>query len=380
MKKIKTTKIVFTGGGSGGHIYPIISIIRELKLISSDPTLEMFFAGPKNEIYRKLLKNEGLVVKSISSGKVRRYLKFNSFFQNFIDLAFKIPFGILQSIFFLIFNRPKLIFSKGGYGSVTIIFAAKILGIPVFLHESDSVVGMANKEIANSAAKVFTSFEKTEGLTNKNVVWVGNPLREGICNGNKETAKQLFNIKTDNPIVLILGGSLGSVRINNEIFEIAGKLLNNFELIHQTGNNNFENLKKELSVILSNEEQGKYHLYPFLNEEQLKNAYAIADIIIARAGSGTIFELAACGKPSILVPLPESAQNHQVKNAYLYSETGASLIIEETNFNSHYFLKLLTNLINDKEALEKLSQSALAFSKPDASKIIAKHINEYLLK
>lgn len=373
-------KIVFTGGGSGGHIYPIISIVRELKLIYLESSIDILFIGPKDKRYVESLKEEGIIVKPVLSGKLRRYSGFTPFFQNIFDLGFKIPFGFLQSFFILIFNRPKLIFSKGGYGAIGTTLAAKVLKIPVFLHESDVIIGMANSKIARFATKIFTSFENTEGLSNGNVVLVGNPLREGSCSGNKEEAKKLFNIRTNNPVVLIMGGSLGSVRINNEIFEVAGSLLKNFELIHQTGKKNFENLKKELSIILSAEEQTKYHLYPFLNEEYIKNAYALADIVITRSGSGTIFQLAGCGKPSILIPLPESAQNHQVKNAYAYSKTGAALVIEENNFNSHYFLKFLIDLMNNEEKLTKLSQSALAFSRPDASKIIAQHINEYLLK
>lgn len=372
-------RIVFTGGGSGGHIYPIISIIRELKSLSDLP-VEITFIGPRNKGHKEILEKEGIKVKTISSGKVRRYLGLKSLFQNFIDLVFKVPFGIFESFFILLFKRPKLIFSKGGYGSVPVVLTAKFLGIPVFLHESDSILGLANKEIANSAVKVFTSFEKTEGLSNKNIVWVGNPIRKEINSGDKETAKKLFDIKTDNPIVLIMGGSLGSTRINNEILEIAGALLNDFEIIHQTGKNNLEGFKKELLVILSKEQQSKYHVYSYLDEEHLKGAYALADIVISRSGSGTIFQLANCGKPSILVPLPESAQNHQVKNAYAYAETGAALVIEENNFDSHYFLKFLINLMNNQEKLEKLSQSALAFAKPNASKMIAEHINGYLLK
>jgi UDP-N-acetylglucosamine--N-acetylmuramyl-(pentapeptide) pyrophosphoryl-undecaprenol N-acetylglucosamine transferase len=373
-------KVVFTGGGSGGHIYPIISIIKELKKVFPESSLDLFFVGPKDKRYEESLKEENFNIRYVLSGKIRRYPGIVPFLQNVIDLGFKIPVGFIQSFFFLLFNRPKLIFSKGGYGAIPTTLVAKFLRIPVFFHESDVIPGMANRKIAGFASKIFTSFEKTEGLPKDKTIFVGNPIREELCNGNKEEAKKLFNIKTDNPVILIMGGSLGSVRINNEIFEVAGGLLKNFELIHQTGDNNFKELKEEVLAVLSEEEQDKYHIYPYLDEEYLKNAYAIADIIISRSGAGTIFQVAACGKPSILIPLPESAQNHQVKNAYSYSEGGATLVIEEKNFNSHYFLKLLTDLMNDKDSLDKLSKSALAFAKPNAAKDIAQHINEYLLK
>jgi UDP-N-acetylglucosamine--N-acetylmuramyl-(pentapeptide) pyrophosphoryl-undecaprenol N-acetylglucosamine transferase len=373
-------KIVFTGGGSGGHIFPIISIVKELKKIFPESSLNLFFIGPKDKKYEGVLKREGFHIMSVLSGKVRRYFGLIPFLQNAVDLGFKIPFGFLQSFFILLFNRPKLVFSKGGYGAIPITLAARFLRIPVFFHESDIISGMANKKIASFASKIFISFENTEGLSGDNVVLVGNPLREELFNGDKKEAKELFNIKTENPVILIMGGSLGSTRVNDEIFEVAGSLLKNFELIHQTGEKNFREFKKETIAILSKEEQDKYHIYPFLDEKELKSAYAISNFVVSRAGAGTIFQLAACGKPSILIPLPESAQNHQVKNAYAYAKNGAALVIEEKNFSSHYFLKLLTNLINNKESLEKLSQSALAFSKPNASKVIAQYINEYLLK
>jgi len=156
------------------------------------------------------------------------------------------------------------------------------------------------------------------------------------------------------------------------------EFLENFEIIHQCGEKNFKEVGAEAKAILAAGLEKNYHLFPFLKEEELKQALAISDLIVSRAGSGSIFEIAAVGKPSILIPLPEAAQNHQVKNAYAYAERGAAQVLEEDNFTSHFFLEKLKYLFSRPEELEKMSQAARDFSKPLAAKIIAEYICSYL--
>ncbi|MCX6759269.1 MAG: glycosyltransferase [Candidatus Nealsonbacteria bacterium] len=182
------------------------------------------------------------------------------------------------------------------------------------------------------------------------------------------------------PVILILGGSQGAQRINDEILEILPRLLENFEVIHQCGKNNYATIKAELKLIINKDLEPFYHLYPFLKEPELRQAYAAADLIVSRAGSGSIFEIAAAGKPSVLIPLSESAQNHQVKNAYTYQESGACLVMEENNFTSHFFLEKLKSLFTDPEALKKMSEEAKGFSRPEAGWIIANYLVAYLTR
>jgi len=370
-------KIVFTGGGTGGHIFPIIAIIRELRKISNE--FEFFYIGPRDEFAQTFLPYEDVKIKWVICGKFRRYLNLKSFFQNLIDL-FKIPIGIFQTFFYLFFINPDLIFSKGGYGSLPAVISGWVLGIPIFLHESDVVPGLVNRFLGKLATEIFVSFPKTLYFPQDKMVVVGNPIRLELLKGEKREAMEYFKISGEKPVILILGGSQGAQRINEKILMILNELLENFEIIHQTGDKNFKEVELQAEGIMKKELKRYYHPFPFLKEEQLKRAYAVCDLVVARAGSGTIFEIAALGKPSILIPLPESAQDHQFKNAYSYFESKATVVMEEKNFTPGFFLERLKFLFTHKEELEKMSKAAKDFSKPLAAKIIAYYIFEFLTK
>lgn len=370
-------KILFTGGGTGGHIFPILAIVRELRKIIPEEQLKIFYIGPKDEFGFMLFSQEGIKIKRILAGKIRRYGGLKTFFLNFIDF-FKTLIGIFQSFFYIFFLNPDLIFSKGGYGSLPPVIAGVLLRVPIFLHESDIVPGLANRIVGKFAIEIFTSFEKTEIFPTSKIIVVGNPIRRELLEGEKERAKEMFEIRGGKKVILILGGSQGAERINNVILNILPELLINFEVIHQTGEKNFKKVKKEVEIILAENLKKFYHPVPFLKENELREAYSISDLIISRAGSGAIFEIAAVGKPSILIPLPEAAQNHQLKNAYAFAKTGACIVLEEENFTPHFFFEKIKNLFENPEILEKMSKAAKDFAKPQAGKIIANYIVEYL--
>ncbi|MFH1509772.1 MAG: undecaprenyldiphospho-muramoylpentapeptide beta-N-acetylglucosaminyltransferase [Candidatus Nealsonbacteria bacterium] len=371
-------KILFTGGGSGGHITPLIAITRELRKLYTKEDLKFFFIGPKDEFSSVLLSQEGIKVKSVLSGKIIRYGKLKTYFNNFIGVTFKIPIGIIQSFFNIFFISPDVVFSRGGFGSIPVVIAAKMLFIPVFLHESDIVPGMANRFLNKFAEKIFISFPKTEFFSLDKIILTGNPIRVELLTGNREVAKQMFGLKSGKPILLILGGSQGAQRINDKILESLSPLLDNFEIIHQTGYNNFKTVKSEALAIIGKAKESSYHPFPFLKEPELKQAYAVADLIISRSGSGGIFEIAAMGKPSILIPLPESAQNHQILNAYAYAEKKAGIVIEENNFTSNFFLEKVKAIFSNPAEIEKMSVAAKEFARPNAAKMIANYLIEYL--
>jgi len=389
-------KILFTGGGTGGHILPIIAVVREIRRVYQKKDLQFFYIGPRDDFGSILLSQEGIKVKPVLAGKIRRYFTFKTFLQNLVDCAFKIPTGILQAFFYIFFLAPDLTFSKGGFGSIPGVISNWILRVPIFLHESDVTPGLANRFIAKFTLEIFVSFPKTEYFPPKKMILVGNPIRREILEGKREEARQFFKLSSLKPTILILGGSQGAQRINDKILEILPEFLENFEIIHQCGEKNFHEVKAEVRAILAAGLEKNYHLFPFLKEEELKQAYAASDLILSRAGSGSIFEIAAVGKPSILIPLPEAAQNHQVKNAYAYAEGGAAQVLEEANFTSHFFLEKLKYLFSRppsevkpsevrgeaepqrSEELEKMSQAARDFSKPLAAKIIAEYICSYL--
>ena len=368
-------KILFTGGGTGGHVFPLVAIVREIRRIYPQKNLEFFYIGPKDEFGLILLSQEQIEIKKIFSGKIRRYFSF----QNFIDLVFKIPIGVFQSFYYLWKIKPNLVFSKGGYGSLPVTFCANILKIPIFLHESDIVPGLANRKSSKWARKIFISFPRTEYFDLEKVVLVGNPIRKEVLEGSKEKAKELFDLTFEKPILLFLGGSQGAEKINDFVLAILNDLLKEFEIIHQCGRENFREVAAESQVVISSDLKKYYHPIAFLDELEIQHAYKAADFIISRSGAGTIFEIAALGKPSILVPLSSAAANHQAKNAYSYAETGACLVVEQENLTPNFFLRKIHYLFSHSQELEKMKEAALGFSKPMAAKTIARHVLEYLM-
>ena len=373
-------KILFTGGGTGGHVSPIVGITREIRRIYPGKDLRFFYIGPEDEFGEIFLSHEGIEIKRVLAGKIRRYTDWKSISKNLVDCLIKIPIGVIQSFFYIFVISPDLIFSKGGFGSIPVVIGGWLLRTPIFSHESDISPGLANRFLSRFALAIFVSFQKTEWFPLSKMILVGNPIRREILEGSREIAQELFKLSGEKPVILILGGSQGAQRINDKILEILPDFLKNFEIIHQCGERNFEQVRAEAKAILPEGLGQYYHLFPFLKEEELKQAYAVSDLIISRAGSGGIFEIAAAGKPSILIPLPEAAQNHQIKNAYSYAENGASIVIEEANFTAHFFLEKLKYLFSHREELEKMEKAAREFSKPEAAKITANYIVESLTK
>ncbi|MDD5098297.1 MAG: undecaprenyldiphospho-muramoylpentapeptide beta-N-acetylglucosaminyltransferase [Candidatus Pacebacteria bacterium] len=369
-------KILFTGGGTGGHVFPIIAIAQEANKKGLD--LNLSYIGPKDFCSSAFMGKEKIKTYYISCGKIRRYLSFSSVMFNFIDLFFKIPFGIFQAFSIMFFTMPDVIVSKGGFGSIPVVIAGWILRIPIFLHESDIDPGLANKICSVFSEKIFVSFpiDKTEYFPKGKMIETGNPFRKNLTEGNKEEAKKIFKLISDKPLILVFGGSQGSERINEVILETLPELLKEFEVIHQTGISDFKKVMRESAAFITDDFKKYYHPTFFLDENELKHAYAVADCVISRAGAGSIFELAALKKPSILIPLPESAQNHQVKNAYAYADSGACIVLEESNFTYHLFLEKIKDVINVHA--ETMKKSAEAFSKPDAADAISKYILDYL--
>lgn len=387
-------RILFTGGGSGGHVVPIIAISREIRKIyisDIEPNLkdkkkglEFYYIGPRDDFGSILLSQEGITIKTVLAGKVRRYGGWRNILRNIADVLFKIPLGTLQSLFLVFFISPDLILSKGGFGSIPAVLAGKMLFVPVFLHESDVTPGMANRFISRFVLKIFVSFPKTEYFPMNKMIVMGSPVRKEILDASKAQAKEFFKISGEKPVILVLGGSQGAQRINDKILEILPQLLEKFKIIHQCGEKNYQNVRAEARVATDSPPAAQtikgYHLFPFLKETELRDAYAVSDLIISRAGSGSIFEIAGAGKPSILVPLPESAQNHQMKNAYSFQDAGACLVLEEANFTAHFFLEKLKYLFSTPELLSQMAQSARSFAKPEAGRTIAKYILEWLIK
>ena len=383
LSSYKTIRIVLTGGGSGGHTFPLIAVSRELKkmALAQNVELQLIYFGP-NDFTLHYIQKEGIDIKTISAGKFRREFSW----QNFLDI-FKTMAGIFQALFYVYILMPDLIFSKGGYGSFPVTFWGIIFSIPTYTHESDFIPGLVNHLIGRFCKKIFISFEGTkEYFPLKKTILVGNPIREDLFTEkiNPETTKKLLGLSSK-PVLTIIGGSQGSKHINDLILDILPKIINQTEIIHQVGDNNLQEVKKEVRVVFQEiikDDKNKqyYHPIPFFEESQipninsLKDVLAISDLIIARAGSGLIFEIAASSKPSIIIPLPWASQDHQRKNAYEYAKTGAAVVIEEQNLKPNIFSDLILQILGDKQKMENMSQAASIFAKPKAAEQIAQYL------
>ncbi len=377
-------RILFTGGGTGGHIFPIIALARQLKQIhtqsmtpigpAEETTLEMFFLGPDGWT-KELLKKEGIRTRIILAGKLRRYFSVWTLF----DLI-KMPLGLLQSLWYLYFWMPDVIFSKGGYGSMPVVLIGWLYRIPILIHESDTVPGLTNRWAAKLSQRIALSFDSAEEyFPPQKTALVGNPVRseviqicQMVSQEVEEEAKKLFQINGQKPILLILGGSQGAHSLNEFILQLLPQLLENYEIIHQVGSKNYHQIEKKVGQ----NQLVNYHFYAFLDENQYAAAYLLAGLVISRAGAGTIFEMAACAKPSILIPLPQAAADHQRKNAFAYARAGATLVIEQANLTPNLFLNKINQILSNPELARKMSQSAQNFYQPEAAQKIGQELIE----
>ena len=366
-------KILFTGGGTGGHFYPIIAVVEALhNLIKEkrllDPKL-IFMSDSKYDA--DLLQASGLIFKKVYAGKMRRYFSL----LNITDL-FKTAIGILKAIWSVYSDMPDVIFGKGGYVSFPTLLAAKIFGVPVIIHESDTIPGKVNKWAGKFAKKIAISFpEAAKYFSKEKTALIGTPIRKNILGFTPEEGRELFNIKEDIPTILILGGSQGCQKINDTVIDIAQKLVESFHVIHQCGANNEKDVKNRLKIVLENSPfKNRYHVYSYLNDSLLRNASSIASIVVSREGCTAIYEISAWGLPSILIPLKNSAQDHQKENAYCYARLGAANIIEEDNLSPHILFSEIQRLIAKEEEKKSMKEAAKKFAKPDAAKKIAQEI------
>ena len=364
-------RILFTGGGSGGHVFPIIAVIRELKQIAEEERildLELFYMGPE-DFGQEQLRAEEVIIVPIMSGKVRRYASI----QNFVDF-FKVIGGIFQAMWNMFLITPDVIFSKGGHGAFPAVVAAAILRIPLVIHESDAVPGKVNKFAGHFAKRIGVAFTGAASFfPEKKVALVGIPIRKRILGGNRDIARENLQIFGNLPIIGVIGGSQGAGRINDATLGVLKELTEHYEVVHQTGTANFHDVEQEATVILEFGHKERYHAFGFLDESGLRDFYEVSDLIISRASS-SIFEIAAWGKPSILIPLQNAAQDHQRKNAYEYAAAGACIVIEEPNLSPHVLFAEIKKVLDNPELLTKMRAAAQKFSRIDAAELIAREI------
>jgi len=366
-------RILFTGGGTGGHFFPVIAIARELKRIAEEERildLELFYMGP-DDFGEEILKEEMVIPIKVPAGKIRTYASL----ANLLDV-FKTGLGIIYAIWKMFFIMPDVIFSKGGYGALPAVAASIFWRIPLIIHDSDAVPGRVNIFSARFAARIGIAFANAEDYFPKEkTALVGIPIRKRILGGIREEAKESLNIFSSLPVAAFIGASQGAQKINEAVLAVLKELTDEFEIVHQTGAKNYEEVKGEAGVIFENGgHKERYHPFGFFREAELRDFYHAADLIVSRAGASSIYEIAAWGKPSILIPLRIAAQNHQHKNAYEYASYGACVVIEEANLTPHILLAEIKKLLGDPEKMKKMGEAAQRFARIDAAEVIAREV------
>ncbi|PJE64140.1 MAG: hypothetical protein COU90_04695 [Candidatus Ryanbacteria bacterium CG10_big_fil_rev_8_21_14_0_10_43_42] len=366
-------KIALLGSGSGGHFTPLIAVARELRRIAEDEklvSLELLLISDE-PVDEEILQFEQITFRHFSSGKIRRYFSLKN-----IGDAIKTFFSVIYAFWVVYKEFPDVIFSKGGYVAFPILFAARFYGIPILIHESDTVPGKVNIWSATFARRIAISFPETAiHFPEEKTAMTGIPIRSRVIGGNEEEARTLFQLETHVPTLLVLGGSQGAAPINDILLQAIERLIGRMQIIHQCGQDNYSDVLKNASVILENSTHKKrYHPFAFLDEDQLRNASHIASVIVSRAGATALYELAAWGIPSILIPLPHAASDHQRKNAYAYARVGGGEVMEESNITPTVLTSQIIHLLEDEALRSKMRAGAQRFARLDAAEKIAHEI------
>ncbi len=371
-------KILFTGGGSGGHFYPIIAVARKLTeaLVRekiSEAKLFYMSTEPYNE---ELLRNNNITFKKITAGKLRVYFSL----QNFVD-PFKMLWGILSAFFKLFMLYPDVIVGKGGFASFPALVAARFYRIPVIIHESDSVPGRVNAWAGKFAQKIAISYpEAAEYFPEGRTALTGNPIREEFVRPSGKDFFKELRLDPLVPVLLVLGGSQGARLINDRMVTLAVRLIERYQVIHQVGEANMAETKPLIeALIATSPHKDRYRVYGYLDTDTMRMAAEAATLIVSRAGSA-IFEIAAWGVPAILVPITNTNGDHQRKNAYAYARAGGAAVIEEQNFTPNILIAEIDRLMDDKVKRDAMKDAARAFTRTDAAEKIAEQIIFVLLR
>lgn len=320
-------KIILTGGGSAGHVTPNLALVPGLKKRG----YKIEYIGTKNGIERKIITSQKIKYHAISSGKLRRYFDI----KNFTD-PFKVIKGVFQAFIIIRKVKPNVVFSKGGFVSVPVVIAAHLNKVPVIAHESDITPGLANRISAPYCDKICLTFpESLNKIKDGKGVLTGTPIRSEIINGSRIIGKRICSFKDDKPVILVVGGSLGSKFINDTVRDSLDMLLSKYNIIHICGRGNIDR---------SMEGRSGYLQFEYVNEN-MPHVLNIADIVISRAGANAIFELLALKKPNLLIPLSrKSSRGDQILNAASFEKRGYSMVLSEDVLKPDTLVKKIDEL------------------------------------
>lgn len=336
-------KIIMTGGGTAGHVTPNLALVPLLK----EKGYEIFYIGSYTGIEKKLVEDAGITYYGISSGKLRRYHDW----KNFTD-PFRVIKGFSEANQLMKHIKPDVVFSKGGFVSVPVVMAAARQHIPAIIHESDMTPGLANKLAIPFASKVCCNFPETmQYLPDGKAVHTGSPIRKELFSGNREAGLAFTGFSADKPVILIMGGSIGSRFINNAVWASLDTLLEKFQIVHLVGKGN-----------INNDLVGRtgYQQYEFISE-QLNDIFAMTDLMISRAGANSISEILALKIPNILIPLSAAAsRGDQILNAESYKKQGFSTVLQEEELTGELLVSSVEDVYARRDEIkEKMASSKL---------------------
>jgi len=361
-----SSRIFFTGGGTGGHVYPALAVIDQLK--QSDIPWDIRWIGSSKGMEKDILSRTDIPYLGIPSGKLRRYFSL----QNFLDI-FNITAGILKALWILIRYRPRLLFSKGGFVSVPPVIAAWLLRIPVYSHESDLDPGLATKINSRFSRKIFLPYPESRRFfpdsMESRLAVSGNPLRQELFTGDASNLRKAWQVPSGVKVLLVIGGSSGAQQINDLVDSLLPRLSKlPLYIIHQRGAGN----------AAKGEGQDNYLPLEYIHQE-MADLYDLADVIISRAGAGSLWEICALGKASILIPLDSGSRGDQVRNARLFKEKGAVRVLETKEATADNLFKEIETLVENDQSRKALGGAAANSVPRDAALTIAREIEKEIL-
>ncbi len=365
---MNTFRIALTGGGTGGHVFPLAAVADEL-LRMGQGTVELRYYGPTS-VWNEMLAARDIRTSHIAGAKLRRYASL----QNIIDIP-KFFIGLLEAFVKLYFWMPDAVFSKGGPGALPVVCAAAWYRIPIVVHESDAVPGLTNRISAKFAKKICIAWRNAAAyFPARKVMVTGNPIRAALATTmlERRAAKSQLGADPDTPLLLALGGSQGAKILNDFVDAALPMLLALCQVYHQTGKGNVPSVSDHMGARPA--APSRYTARDFMDERELATALRAADLVLTRAGAGAIYECAAAGVPAILVPLANGANDHQRANAAEYVASGAALVIEENNLTPNLVAGEIKKLLAGGEKLKMMGERARAFFKPSAAEEIARAI------
>lgn len=366
-------RIVLLGGGSGGHFYPLIAVAEAIDDLVKEKTLlepEMYYIGPSAFDPAALLEHDIINLPSFA-GRVRRYSSIFNIFDGLRTFA-----GIVRSIFQLYGLYPDVIFSTGGYAAFPSLVAARILRIPVVIYDADAEPGRVSLWSAKFALWIGVAHPDAaanfpEKYRSK-IARVGHPIRKEIESPAKEGGHEFLKLDQTVPTIFILGGSQGARAINETVLNALPDLVSRYNVVHQTGTANLAEVTDIAGVVLRNATRPeRYRAFGLLNTLALRMTAGITSVIVSRAGSGTIFEIASWGIPAILVPIPEDVSHDQIENAFSYARAGAAVVIEQRNMAPHLLTAEIDRIMSNAPLRQKMSEAARSFARPHAARKIA---------